>query len=129
MNRNFTLTAAGQVAGYGNDSYVIGSQSVVSSLEYLRKNESYRLMLKGVWQNLKKWPQEVGSSPNRGPVNATVENLVDWRQDFILTGSHKTRPTYDDLTITQWVFGFIGCIFRKKNLLIIGISCLIIWAT
>ena len=40
---------------------------------------------------------------------------MDWPQNSILTGSQKTRPTYDDLSVTQWVSGFVRCIQEKKS--------------
>ena len=35
-------------------------------------------------------------------------------QNFILTGAEKTRSTDDNLSITQWVLGFICCIQDEK---------------
>ena len=49
-----------------------------------------------------------------GPWELTVKKSVDWPQHLILTGTHKTRPTYDDLTITHWVSGFVRCIQEEK---------------
>ena len=71
----------------GYDSDENIAQSVVPSLEFLRSNES-----------------------------VTVIKLIDWPQNFILTGAHKTRPTYDDLTIIQWVSGFVRCIQQEKSI-------------
>ena len=39
---------------------------------------------------------------------------MDWPQNFILTGSWKTRPTYDDLTVTQWMSGFVRSLQEEK---------------
>ena len=50
-----------------------------------------------------------------GSGDVTVKKLIDWPQNFILTGAYKTRPTYDDLTITQWVSGFVRCIQEEKS--------------
>ena len=44
------------------------------------------------------------------PGGITVNRWVDWPQDIILTGTNKTRPSYDVLTITQWVSEFLRCI-------------------
>ena len=41
--------------------------------------------------------------------------MVYWPQNFILTGSRKSRPSYDDWTLTQWVAGFVGCIQEAKS--------------
>ena len=40
---------------------------------------------------------------------------MDWPQNFILTGNQKTRPSSDDLNITQWVSGFVRCIQEEKS--------------
>ena len=48
-------------------------------------------------------------SQRGGPGKTMMKKSVDWPQHFILTRAHKTRLTYDDLTITQWVSGFVRC--------------------
>ena len=40
---------------------------------------------------------------------------VDWPQNFILRGIQKTRPTYDDLSITQLVSGFMRYIQEEQS--------------
>ena len=50
-----------------------------------------------------------------GPGEITVKKSVDWPQHFILTGTHKTRPSYDYLTITHWASGFVRCIQKEKS--------------
>ena len=40
---------------------------------------------------------------------------MSWPQHFILTGNRKSRRTYDDLTVTQWVSGFVRCIEEKSG--------------
>ena len=42
----------------------------------------------------------------------SVKKVVDCPQNFILMWAEKTRPTYDELRITQWVEGFVRCIFK-----------------
>ena len=54
-------------------------------------------------------------SQRGGPGDFSVKQMVDWPQNFILTGSRKNRPTYDDLTIIQLVFGFVWCIQEKSD--------------
>ena len=44
----------------------------------------------------------------------SFKRMFDRPQNFILTGSQKTRPTYDNLTIIQWVFVFVLCIQEKS---------------
>ena len=60
-------------------------------------------------------PPEVELSHRGGPGEISVKRVVDWPQNFILTGTNKTRPTYDDLSITQWVAGFVRCIQEEKS--------------
>ena len=59
-------------------------------------------------------PRKVDSNRG-GPGDITVKRIVDWPQNFILTGSRKTRPSYDDLTISQWVSGFVRCVQEEKS--------------
>ena len=54
-------------------------------------------------------------SQRRGPEDIFVKKSVDWPLNFILTGNQKTRPTYDDLSITQWVSRFVRCIQKEKS--------------
>ena len=73
----------------------------------------YNARLKNTWQSyapLMKQLLKVG-----GPWDIFVTKSMNWPQNFILTGSQKTRPTYDDLTITQWVSGFVRCIQEEKS--------------
>ena len=96
---------AGQVTAYDIDENI--AQSVVPSLEFLRNDESLQNQVERRLAELK----NVNEMATRGrlksqrgdPGDIAVKKLIDWPQNFILTGAHKTRPTYDDLTITQWV--------------------------
>ena len=54
-------------------------------------------------------------SQRGGPGKIPVKKVVDWPQHFILTRNRKSRPTYDDLTVTQWVSGFVRCIQEEKS--------------
>ena len=52
----------------------------------------------------------------RGDLGETfVKKSVDLPQHFILTGTHKTQLSYNDLTITQWVSGFVWCMQEEKS--------------
>ena len=88
-----TEQAAEQVTGYGNDSDEITTQSVGPSLEILR-NKRRLAELKNVNEMAIRGRIK---SQRGGPGDVTVKKLVDWPQDFILTGAHKTRPTYAQL--------------------------------
>ena len=41
-----------------------------------------------------------------GPVEVLVPNKVKWPHEYVLSGSHKERVSYDQLSIIQWVTGF-----------------------
>ena len=108
---------AGQVTGHDTEESI--AQSLVPSLEFLRHNESLQSQVEKRLAELKN-VNELATrgrikSQRGGPGDITVKKLVDWPQNFILTGAHKTRPTYDDLTITQWVSGFVRCIQEEKS--------------
>ena len=108
---------AGQATAYDLDENT--AQSVVPSLEFLRNNESLQAQVEQRLAELKN-VNELATrgrikSQRGGPSDVTVKKLIDWPQNFILTGAHKTRPTYDDLTITQWVSGFVRCIQEEKS--------------
>ena len=95
-------------------------ESVVPSLGYLRNNESVQAEVDKRLAEL----AQLNESATKGrlksgkfgrPGDVTVEKVVDWPQNFILTGSRKVRPTYDDLTMSQWVSGFVRCIQEEKS--------------
>ena len=112
-----SLGTAGQVMGYDSDENI--AQSVVSSLDFLRNNESLQTQVERRLAELKN-ANEMATrgrlkSKRCGPGDVTVKKLIDWPQNLVLTGAHKTRPTYDDLTIIQWVSGFFRCILEEKS--------------
>ena len=112
-----SLGTAGQVTGYDIGENI--AQSVVPSLDFLRNNESLQNQVERRLAELKNVNEMATrgrlKSQRGGPGDIAVKKLIDWPQNFILTGAHKTRPTYDDLTITQWVSGFVRCIQEEKS--------------
>ena len=42
------------------------------------------------------------------------EKKIPWPQNHILSGSNKSRTSYDALSISQWVAGF-SCIIREES--------------
>ena len=50
-----------------------------------------------------------------GPVEILVPNRVKWPHEYILSGSHKERISYDHLSITQWVAGFCRIMREEQN--------------
>ena len=104
---------------HGSDTASNLAESVVPSMEYLRSNESLQSEVEKCLADLKNLNEAATrgrvKSQRGGPGEITVKKSVDWPQNFILTGTHKTRPTYDDLSITQWVSGFVRCIQEEKS--------------
>ena len=94
-------------------------ESVVPSLGYLRNNTSIQMEVDKRLSELAQINESATrgrmKSQRGGPGENLVKKMVDWPQNFILTGSRKSRPTYDDLTVTQWVSGFVRCIQEKKS--------------
>ena len=95
------------------------AESMVPSLGYLRNNESVQAE---VGKRLAELAQlnETATKGRRksqrgGPGDIMVKKVVDWPQNFILTGSRKVRPSYDDLTMSQWVSSFVRCIQEEKS--------------
>ena len=54
-------------------------------------------------------------SQRGGSETVWVKAEVQWPQNHILTGSTKSRPSYDSLSIAQWVSGFAAIVKDEKN--------------
>ena len=117
----------GSSTGVGNFSKVLSTgvdtettvESVVLSLGYLRSNESMQVEVNKRLAELAQINETATKgrlkSQRQGPGDITVKRIVGWPQNFILMGSRKTRPSYDDLTMTQWVSGFVRCMQEEKS--------------
>ena len=94
-------------------------ESVVPSIDYLRTNDSLQSEVErrlAELRNINEFATRGRIKSQRGgPGEISVKRIVDWPQNFILTGSQKTRPTYDNLSITQWVSRFVRCIQEEKS--------------
>ena len=53
-----------------------------------------------------------------GGVNETIwcKREVPWPQNFILSGSNKSRTSYDSLSMSQWVSGFTTIIREESDI-------------
>ena len=94
------------------------AESVVPSLGFLRNNVSVQAEVNKRLAQLAQMNETAtkGRLKSRGgPGDITVKRIVDWPQNFILTGSRKTRPSYDDLTMAQWVSGFVRSVQEEKS--------------
>ena len=50
-----------------------------------------------------------------GPTEVIVKNRMAWPQDAILGGVNRTRVTYDQLSMSQWVHGFCRNVLEEKS--------------
>ena len=104
---------------HGIDTELASSQSVVPSMSYLRNNESVQHEVEKRLTELRSLNESANKgrvkSQRGGPGEIFIKKSIDWPQHFILTGTHKTHPSYDDLTISQWVSGFVRCMQEEKS--------------
>ena len=104
---------------HGTGTELASLQSVVPSMTYLRNNELVQTTVEKCLAELRIFNETATKgrvkSERGGPGEVFVKTSVDWPQHFIFTGMYKTRPSYDDLTITQWVSGFAQCIQEENS--------------
>ena len=54
-------------------------------------------------------------SKRGGPVDVYLKHKVAWPHEAILGGTNRSRVTYDQLTLSQWVQGFCKNILDEKD--------------
>ena len=98
------------------------SDSSVPDIETLRKSEQLQKQVDSRLRQLKKASQKTGKhdsekfkSKRGGGLEILVKNKVAWPHESILSGANRTRVTYDQLNITQWVQGFCRNIMDESN--------------
>ena len=88
-------------------------------MSYLRNNKSVQHEVEKHLTELRNLNESANKgkvkSQRGGPGEIFVKKSVDWPQHFILTGTHKNRLSYDDLTITQWASGLVWCMQEEKS--------------
>ena len=60
-----------------------------------------------------------------GSETVFVKKEIPWPQNYILGGNLKSRVSYDNLSISQWVSGF-ATIIRDEKIQMLNNVCLII---
>ena len=119
VTSNASVSKPSSTVAHSNATEDVNSESVVPSVEFLRQNETLQSEVEKRLTELRNLNESASrgrvKSQRGGPGEISVKRVVDWPQNFILTGTNKTRPTYDDLSITQWVAGFIRCIQEEKS--------------
>ena len=116
---NSSVKNAGSMVAPSNATVETNSESVVPSIDFLRQNDTLQSEVDRRLAKLRNLNESATrgrvKSQREGPGEIWVKRVVDWPKNFILTGANKTRPTYDDLSITQWVAGFIRCVQEEKQ--------------
>ena len=98
------------------------SSSSIPSIDTLRKSKKLQKQVDCRLRKLEKAGQKTGNETEKfkskrggGPVEVIVKNKVAWPHEAILGGVNRTRVTYDQLNVTQWVQGFCRNIMDEKD--------------
>ena len=88
---------------------------VLRSSEIIQKNVDARLHELEVIHETSGMPLSTKLKSKRGgPVDVYVKHKVAWPHEAILGGANRSRVTYDQLTLSQWVQGFCKNILDEK---------------
>ena len=92
---------------------------VLPTKKFIRKNASIQRQVDARIEELKKLNEQdlKGNLKSQRSINdeVIVKCKVPWPQNHVLTGSTRSRPSYDSLSIFQWVTGFTRIIQDEKN--------------
>ena len=89
------------------------TEGIIPSLQQLRQASDIHTKVQRIYQEL----EDTAGHGNQGNLDLLLEVLtrkqkqekikVQWPQDLAFVGSMRKRPTYDQLTICQWLLGFM----------------------
>ena len=89
------------------------TESIIPSLQQLRQANDIHTKVQRKYQEL----EDTAGHGNQGNLDLLLEVLskkqkqdkikVQWPQDLAFVGSMRKRPTYEQLTICQWLIGFM----------------------
>ena len=86
------------------------ADSVVPSKKFIKEDPSIQEQVKTRLEELKKLNEKdcQGKFKSQRSVNddVTVKFKIPWPQHQVLSGSTRSRPSYDQLNVYQWVSGF-----------------------
>ena len=94
---------------------------VLPSLSTIRSRKSIQKQIDGRIRELEAEKEVEGTETDKikskrgGPVDVYVKKKVAWPHEAILGGVNRTRLTYDQLTMAQWVQGFCRNIVDEKD--------------
>ena len=94
----------------------------VPSLSALKSSSSIQHQIDERLRELEVLPEDTGvgfkgklKSKRGGPVDVLVKHKIAWPHEAILGGVNRTRVTYDQLTLSQWVQGFCKNILDESD--------------
>ena len=92
------------------------SDSVIPSLDFLRTSDTIQARVDDRIKELQgMYPQGKFKSQRGGSDTYWCKREVPWPQNHILSGTSKSRVTYDNLSMAQWVAGFCAIIKDESN--------------
>ena len=91
---------------------------ILPTLSTLRQSRSIQEQVDTRIKELQAVDKEKGKfkSQRGGSETIWVKNEISWPHNFVLSGSSKTRVTYDSLSLSQWVSGFATIIKDENDL-------------
>ena len=91
---------------------------ILPTLSTLRQSRSIQEQVDTRIKELQAVDKDKGKfkSQRGGSETIWVKNEIAWPHKFVLSGSSKTRVTYDNLSLSQWVSGFATIIKDENDL-------------
>ena len=93
-----------------------GDDVVIPSAKFLKSSKNIQDAVDIRLQELAKLNEQGKFKSQRGNNDqVTVKQQIPWPQNYILSGTSKSRVTYDSLSSFQWMAGFSAIIREEKN--------------
>ena len=103
-------------AGTSATASATASDSVIPSLDFLTASDTMQARVDDRIKELQAMhPQGKFKSQRGGSDTYWCKREVPWPQNHILSGTSKSRVTYDNLSMAQWVSGFCAIIRDESN--------------
>ena len=104
-----------------DEMFGAGDDAVIPSTQFLKKSSHIQAAVDEKLQELARINEQGRFKSQRGGnEQINVKYQVPWPQNHVLSGTSKSRTSYDSLTIFQWMAGFCSIIkdendFKAKN--------------
>ena len=98
------------------DSEEDDDELILPSIKSLQQSKHMQSQVDHRIKQLKDLNEQGKFKSQRGGKDTVwVKKEVPWPHNFILGGSNKTRVTYDALSMSQWVLGFVQIVREESN--------------